>query len=53
MKAIVETYNHYKKDDWFFVIMPTLSVGYCENFFSISLYILNWELSLNFIFGEL
>lgn len=52
MEVTVETHNYYKKGEWLF-IMPTLSVGYYKKFISISFYILNWEVSLNFIFGEL
>lgn len=49
MKVTVETHNYYKKDEWLFIV-PTLSVGYYKKFISISFYILNWELSLNFDF---
>jgi len=51
MEVELSKFNHYrKKDDWLFMLIPSLSIGYCEKFFSITLYILNWELSLNFNF---
>lgn len=36
------------KKDWGVVLIPTISIGYCDKFFCFSLYVFAWEFSIDF-----
>ena len=52
MKAEFQAHNHYNKNEWFCMMLPSLGIGYCNKFLSITLYVLIWEFSLNLNWEE-
>lgn len=51
MKIVFSIFNHWRCKQWF-LILPTIGIGYCRKFLHITLYILAWEFSVEFNWEE-
>lgn len=53
MSINFELINYFhNKNSWNCLLLPSLGVGYCKGFLSVSLYLFVWEFDINFEFKE-